>query len=133
MEAVLGIIFVLWLIHIAKMALGIPTPTIVTKKTGVQTLHSFRTMKQEYMEGPEWDKKRRATLFRDDYTCQRCGANGVSLDVHHERGYKDIPYETIDCLKSLCRKCHGKEHEENGFPKTLEDYMSWDKPIKKES
>lgn len=94
-------------------------------------LSQFMAMKIIYMDGPQWDSKRKARLKFDSYTCQSCGATGVSLEVHHERGYDLIPNEGLKCLKSLCRDCHQAEHDKHGYPQGYEGYMTWNKPITK--
>ncbi len=69
--------------------------------------------------GPNWDKLRKKTYKRDNYTCQRCGYNPekhtytVPLQAHHiiprSRGGKD----SLDNLITLCRRCHGVQHPDN--------------------
>lgn len=70
------------------------------------------------------------TLERDGYTCQKCGMNEeehfdkweCSLIVHHKDGNgrdKENPNNTLENLKTLCKKCHGKEHGRNKKEKGL--------------
>lgn len=94
-------------------------------------LTMFLADKKAYMLTIQWDSKRKARLEFDSYICQSCGATGVPLEVHHERGYELIPYEGLKCLKSLCRNCHQAEHDKHGYPQGYEGYMTWDKPITK--
>lgn len=63
----------------------------------------------EYMQSPEWDKKRKQRLAIDNYTCKGCGVTGKPLDVHH-RDYSSFGDEKMEHLESLCRSCHDLEH-----------------------
>ncbi len=92
-------------------------------------LAQFRHMKQNYLLSPTWDKKRRAILFRDDYTCQACGCSNNLLSVHHMRDYKLIPNEPLTSLVALCDDCHTLQHKTHGFPQTYQEYMKWDTPL----
>lgn len=57
---------------------------------------------------------RDAALRRDKYTCQDCGGKR-QITVHHKdrngRG-KPQPNNKLSNLKTLCRKCHMREHRE---------------------
>ena len=85
-------------------------------------LDRFRRLKRDYLKSEDWNTKRKQTLFRDNYTCQSCGINGVSLDVHHMFGYMKIPNEPLESLVSVCRDCHNDIHKVLGFPDELEKY-----------
>jgi hypothetical protein len=66
--------------------------------------------------GPNWNRQRRATRKRDDQTCQRCGAIGSHLPVHHIRPFRLFDdYRQANKLKNLrtlCPTCHGiEEHD----------------------
>jgi 5-methylcytosine-specific restriction endonuclease McrA len=64
-----------------------------------------------------WEQKRKARLKIDDYTCQRCGATGVVLDVHH-KAYDRVPNENIHHdLITLCHDCHVAVHREKANQK----------------
>jgi len=60
----------------------------------------------------DWKEKRRKTLERDSYTCQKCGLTneesldkfGEELSVHHKNGNKFD--SEMDNLITLCRSCH---------------------------
>jgi hypothetical protein len=90
----------------------------------------FMYMKTRYLASKEWQNKRKTALARDNYTCQRCGVTGVPLHVHHKSGYNLIPNEPLSCLVTLCEACHTAVHTEFGYPKTYQEYMNWDYPIK---
>ena len=48
---------------------------------------------------------------RDNYTCQKCGANGenVVLDTHHIIPYRITKDNSLTNLVTLCHRCHMKE------------------------
>jgi len=94
----------------------------------VQDHLNFIVMKTNYMYTVAWEKKRTAVLARDNHTCQLCGSS-AQLNVHHMRGYKDIPNESIDDLVTLCSFCHTQEHARHEPLLTLEDYYEWDHQI----
>ena len=74
-------------------------------------------------------RERQATLRRDKYTCQACGAKQskakgreIAVDVHHVDGIDNWP-ELIELIRekllvhpdrqvTLCKKCH----DNNSFP-----------------
>lgn len=68
----------------------------------------------DYLQSPEWDKKRKQRLHLDGYTCQGCGAKNKPLDVHHLT-YDRFGNEWLDDLESLCRQCHDKRHDDRPF------------------
>lgn len=63
----------------------------------------------EYMQSPEWDERRKARLYLDDYMCQDCGAIDKPLDVHHIT-YDHFTDEPMCDLVSVCRTCHNFRH-----------------------
>jgi hypothetical protein len=62
----------------------------------------------EKLKDPRWQKKRLEVMQRDGFKCAACGADDVTLNVHHltYRFGKDVwNYET-DELITLCGNCH---------------------------
>lgn len=66
----------------------------------------------QYLQSEDWDKKRRAILARDNFTCQGClGHRGKATQVHHMT-YQHVGNELAFELISLCSHCHDKYHNE---------------------
>ena len=72
------------------------------------------TKKKLYMSSELWNIKRKRVLKRDNYTCQKCQAKYVPLDVHHI-SYKHVGDEPLKTLTSVCRTCHSNLHQELGY------------------
>ena len=59
-----------------------------------------------------WQKKRFEIFTRDNWTCQKCGADRNAMCVHHlcYRGYIDPwEYENEELI-TFCMDCHKNEH-----------------------
>ena len=53
--------------------------------------------------------------YRDNYTCQKCGAINTELHCHHYEGVEVNPVESADidqCI-TLCKKCHNNIHKKD--------------------
>lgn len=57
-----------------------------------------------------WDILRKATYFRDDYTCQRCFDSNVELHAHHKEHIESGGEHVLSNLITLCRDCHEDHH-----------------------
>jgi 5-methylcytosine-specific restriction endonuclease McrA len=75
-----------------------------------------RQIKYEtYLSSKKWFAKRRAKLIEANYTCEKCGYNGLTnpidipLDAHHIT-YERFGDELMSDLKVLCRNCHQAQH-----------------------
>jgi hypothetical protein len=63
------------------------------------------------LQDPRWKAKRIEILKRDNFTCLHCSANNTTLHIHHTK-YSGLPWEIDNkYLKTLCEKCHNKEHK----------------------
>ena len=66
----------------------------------------------EQLKSPMWQKKRLEIMEKDNFTCQICGDNESTLNVHHlhyEKGKKVHEYEPKHLI-TLCENCHKEEH-----------------------
>lgn len=52
---------------------------------------------------------KRRILKRDNNTCQRCGAQGVTLEINHRNNTRGFGYSNDDNLEALCRPCHATQ------------------------
>jgi len=70
---------------------------------------------EEYLDSPEWKKKRLATIKRDSNCCQQCGSRFPinELEVHHIH-YKRLRKEQPEDLITLCEFHHELLHEFHG-------------------
>lgn len=76
--------------------------------------NSINNDKAAYLQSQQWQAKRKAILLRDNYTCQKCTASNIPLDVHHLH-YQNIGNEPLTDLVSLCRTCHDEVHKTHGY------------------
>lgn len=57
-----------------------------------------------------WNILRRAVYYKDDYTCQMCGAVNVELHAHHKRQISDNGSHKLENLTAICKDCHEEHH-----------------------
>jgi len=88
-------------------------------------LARFLEKKFEYMHSSLWKEKRKRVIEKAEYQCEICGS-GSNLQVHHLRGYDQIPFESTRDLVCLCAHHHKEWHKKYGYPKSYKDYMNWD-------
>jgi len=72
----------------------------------------------EQLAYSEWNKKRMEIWQRDGHKCVGCGSKS-NLVVHHKEYRSGIfawEYPN-DCLVTLCKDCHSKEHKTEEMPK----------------
>jgi 5-methylcytosine-specific restriction endonuclease McrA len=71
----------------------------------------------EKLRDPRWQKKRLEIMERDNWKCQSCGTDKMTLNVHHLFYKKTAnPWEyDNDDLITLCEDCHEyeKDRKEN--------------------
>ena len=58
----------------------------------------------------EWEVLRRFILKRDGYTCLKCGARYMQLDVDHILALAAGGTNHRTNLQTLCLKCHEAKH-----------------------
>lgn len=72
-------------------------------------LLELRTMPyHEYLQTPEWKKRRFSMLRWSRRRCEECGSK-EKLQVHHKT-YERRGQELASDLKVLCRDCHETHH-----------------------
>ena len=84
------------------------------------------TYKEKLLD-PRWQKKRLKILDRDDFTCQCCGDNTRTLNVHHKSYLNNNPWDIDNTeLITYCSDCHVLIE----LIKNLHDYSKIKKIIK---
>jgi len=69
----------------------------------------YKTYKWQYQKSNRLDENlRKATLMRDQFTCQECRKKECRLEAHHIVPKRSRGNNTIDNLITLCSKCHEK-------------------------
>jgi hypothetical protein len=81
---------------------------------------------QELLSDPKWQRRRLEIFLRDDFTCQRCGNDRLTLCVHHFSYTPGLlPWEYPDeDLITWCIDCHEKEHDKLNFLDIAEHIVS---------
>ncbi|GAB6137831.1 RNA-guided endonuclease IscB [Halanaerobaculum tunisiense] len=70
----------------------------------------------EYQQSNRLDENlRKATLKRDNYKCQLCGATDTILEAHHIIPQRDNGADSIYNLITLCRSCHKEKVNNNEY------------------
>lgn len=66
----------------------------------------------EQIRHPNWQKRRLQIMENAQFSCERCGTNEVTLNVHHKRYVKGRMYWDYadNELQCLCEDCHQQEH-----------------------
>ena len=100
------------------------TPTVSYEFSEQYKLQEFRALKKVYLQSSIWQTKRLEALQLANYMCSSCGTRS-NLEVHHDTGYRIIPYEPVSNLRVLCTTCHTTLHNKYGYPQTLEEYYNF--------
>jgi len=77
---------------------------------------------------PEYSWWREAVFKRDNYTCRRCGAHGVTFHAHHLNPFSKYEYIRFDLDNgvTLCKYCHTTLHVEFGkLPEDVNDQLTF--------
>lgn len=75
----------------------------------------------------EW---RREVFSRDNYTCQKCGSRGITLNAHHILNYWKHKHLRTDILNGItfCESCHKGFHKKFGSKENnknqLDEYLA---------
>lgn len=83
------------------------------------------------LKDPRWQRKRLEIMNRDNFQCQKCGSEDITLAVHHkEYIYGNSPWDYPGhLLITLCENCHQSEHSiesvaaKEDAPFNLEDWI----------
>lgn len=70
--------------------------------------------KRSYLASIKWNTIRLQVLKRDNYTCRKCNATDIPLEVHHIT-YERFENEQLSDLVSVCRECHQSIHNKYGY------------------
>lgn len=100
-----------------KEILPITNITVEVASFDTQKLKNPNVKGKEYQQGEQKDfyNLREYVLYRDNYTCQVCGAKDVPLSVHHIGFWKKDRSNRPANLMSACPKCHSsRNHEKKG-------------------
>lgn len=65
---------------------------------------------QQHIASGQWQSLRRRVKEERGNCCERCGAENVSLALHHKH-YGTLGKERPQDVEVLCQDCHLKEHE----------------------
>lgn len=67
----------------------------------------------EQIKHPNWQRKRLEVMEAAGFMCENCGANDVTLNVHHRQYVKGRMYWDYERseLQCLCENCHKSEHD----------------------
>jgi len=76
-----------------------------------------------YISGPKWAALKARVLARRGPKCERCGASGVPLDLHHLH-YQTFGRERHKDVQLVCRPCHEIEDKERRKRGTARRVMS---------
>ena len=71
-----------------------------------------------YLKSAKWRSLREKIFKRDKYKCTDCSGKH-NLHVHHLT-YERVGEELLEDLKTLCRKCHEKQHKGELLIKLIE-------------
>jgi len=63
----------------------------------------------DYLASDRWHTLRLAAIRRDGGACRLCAATS-RLQVHHRRYPRNVAFDSLDNLTTLCRACHARVH-----------------------
>lgn len=74
---------------------------------------SWEKRNQDHRNTVQYQEWRSSVFQRDNYTCQRCGKKGTTLNAHHIEPFnrfEKLRYEITNGI-TLCVKCHREHHK----------------------
>jgi hypothetical protein len=84
----------------------------------------------EKLRDPRWQKKRLEVMEFNEFSCEVCGDNSTTLNVHHKEYFKDQePWEyAVRQLACICENCHEETHDQLDLLKWVCSYALLDGP-----
>jgi len=85
-------------------------------------------------ESLDWTLIREEARQRDNYTCQRCGVEGIeqgehNLEVHHITPRAESGSDNLENLITICRVCHDEIHSGTKSDETArftgDEFLEW--------
>lgn len=88
----------------------------------------------EKLKDPRWQKKRLEVMESNDFSCEVCGDNEKTLNVHHKEYFKNKEPWDYDKrqLVCICESCHEQEHSNVDLLKLICSYLNLDGPANRE-
>jgi 5-methylcytosine-specific restriction endonuclease McrA len=83
----------------------------IRKLTEGKVLYNWQYQNSNWLD----ENLRKATLKRDDYTCQLCGVTDTMLHAHHIIPRQDNGADSIYNLITLCKDCHKNKVDGNEY------------------
>jgi hypothetical protein len=80
------------------------------------------------LQDPRWQKLRLKAMEAADFSCEICGDNESTLNVHHKeyfKGHEPWDYH-IGQLSVLCEDCHEEQHDNLDLLKIVTSYLPLD-------
>ena len=77
------------------------------------------------LQDPRWQKLRLKAMEAANFSCEICGNNETTLNVHHKEYFKwHEPYDyNIGQLSVLCEDCHELQHDNLDILKIVTSYL----------
>lgn len=72
--------------------------------------NDFPDRYEQRISNAEWKTLKRKVAEQRGDRCERCGGEGVSLELHHVH-YRTLGNEKPEDVELLCRECHAKADE----------------------
>lgn len=80
------------------------------------------------LQDPRWQKLRLKAMEATDFSCEICGDDEATLNVHHKEYFKGHePWDyNIGQLSVLCEDCHEAQHDSADALKIICSYLPLD-------
>lgn len=91
-------------VSLSEILPGLPKPE------NAPSTKSRKNLYLDYINSEAWQLKRKEVFAQRGKSCERCGCNPASPDVHHKT-YERLGHEYLGDLMVLCRECHKLIHK----------------------